>query len=226
LKSTEPIYISIIDEQLNFKEDEEIEPACPGIQLSNVLPLIRFHVISIFVNFLVTLALFPAMTSAIVSTKSDASNALFTTIHFLVFNLADWLGKSIPAFYNPKISSKHLHLLTFMRLIFIPLFFLCNIMIRDSQGANLPRSMPLLFGDVQYYTILFVFALANGWLGTLLLIDAPLQVQSLNVEEWTVAQGMVGDTMVYGLSLGLAFGSLSSFGFRAIVCQCNPFITS
>jgi equilibrative nucleoside transporter 1/2/3 len=146
------------------------------------------------------------------------------------FNLADWLGKSLPAFFpsNQNMSPKTMHIISYARLVFIPLVLLCNVVFMDPSGFPKDRVLfPLVFGDIAYFMILFLFALSNGWISTVLLMTAPnLLKRDPLLSESLEAQRRVGDWMVLGLSLGLASGSLSSFGFRGVMCQCNPFITS
>lgn len=71
------------------------------IPLRQVERKIRPLGIGVFAIFGVTLAIFPSITSAILSVKAEAkgvySPALFIPLGFIVFNAGDWIGRSIAA---------------------------------------------------------------------------------------------------------------------------------
>ncbi|KAJ3086971.1 hypothetical protein HK102_012070 [Quaeritorhiza haematococci] len=157
--------------------------------LQILLPQIKTFVIAIFLNFFVTLSMFPSITSSIGSVRSNADlgtiggspslssrifGDLFIPIHFLVFNIADLVGKALPGWRPAFIQSgRTLLLFSISRAILGLSFLLCNVRFMDRFGAPLPRKLPLVFGDAAYLVVLFLFALTNGWIGTNALMQAP-----------------------------------------------------
>ncbi|KAM4041692.1 equilibrative nucleoside transporter 1 [Anomaloglossus baeobatrachus] len=103
----------------------------------------------------------------------------------------------------PGMDSKLLPLLVALRLVFLPLFMLCNV---------LPRSyLPVLLAhDAWYICIMLLFALSNGYLASLCMCFGPKKV---NVQEAETA----GAIMAFFLSLGLALGAGFSFLLRILV---------
>ena len=89
----------------------------------------------------------------------------------------------------------------------------------DAQGQARALALPTLFGDTAYFLLVLAFALSNGWLGTMLLMCACVQP---GVRQ---ARRVVGDVMVVSLACGLTLGSFVSFGIRAAMCGCNPFVS-
>eukprot|EP00842_Homolaphlyctis_polyrhiza_P005536 jgi/Hompol1/5984/HPOL_001251-RA len=212
----------------------------PNVSIMELTPHIRPLVIAMLLNFSVTLALFPALTSSILSTSwKPVSNSddwhpsmraehvdLFVPIHFLIFNLGDMVGKSLPMI--PRLSSFSQQTLTqvaYLRLLFFPLLLFCNVITTDRLGNPVPRTLPLLFGDAAYFCILALLGLTGGWLSTLLFIAAPVKVARSTLAERPGAMRLAGDAMVVALTTGLVIGSTLSFVLRWAICDCNPFIS-
>ncbi|XP_071963290.1 equilibrative nucleoside transporter 1-like [Antedon mediterranea] len=158
--------------------------------------------------FLVTLTCFPGLTSSIQSIR-DPSNSwtdvYFTAVTcFLLFNLMDWFGRSLTGFlqWPNENSPMLLSILVVVRFAFIPLFMLCNIS---------SSSLPLVFNHDAYPIIFTIFfAASNGYLGSLCMMYGPRKVQKGYRET-------AGNMMALFLALGLALGSLLSFGMRMII---------
>jgi equilibrative nucleoside transporter 1/2/3 len=175
--------------------------------------------LAVFVNFCVTLAVFPAITSSVTSTKG---NPHFVAWHFLVYTSFDWLGKSTPAYPLFQFKSRYLVLfLTVIRFLFLPLFLTANITL-EHHNEVYKNVYPLLLEDISFMILLAVFAFSSGFLNSLCFIQAShLAVTRFGYQQLVL--GIAGDFMVFGLTLGLACGSLLSFGMYSIACQCNPF---
>ncbi|RKO99029.1 hypothetical protein CXG81DRAFT_28181 [Caulochytrium protostelioides] len=176
-------------------------------------------------NFWITLSIFPSLTSSVASQQDPRgvhgrfARELFVPVHFLLFNVGDWVGKMLPSMTLFNLtSSRKLTYLTLARLIFIPLLFACNVQFHQADGTLLPRKFPVFFGDATFYTLLTLMAMTSGHLGTNLIMHAPSLVTPSN-------RRLAGEVMVLGLTLGLVIGSLTSFGMRALQCGCNPFIS-
>ncbi|KAH9443333.1 hypothetical protein MJO28_014792 [Puccinia striiformis f. sp. tritici] len=206
----------------------------PGSGVANLRVVerkIRSLGLSIFYNFFITLAVFPSITGFILSsndpdrthigslTINSSSNGsrfidnwykpiIFIPLHFVIFNLGDWLGRVLPQLL-PRLSQsltkskKVLYSLSLSRTIFIPLFLICNI---DYSSIVLFRS------DLIYLIILVSFSISNGYLSTLIMTAGVLE-PTLKPNEVDVA----ATCLSFYLTSGLAAGSLISFGVKAIV---------
>ncbi|KAG5855756.1 hypothetical protein ANANG_G00052520 [Anguilla anguilla] len=157
--------------------------------------------------FTITIGMFPAVT---VDTKSSASpgsswEKYFIPVScFLLFNLLDWAGRSLTAVCLwPSMDSMLLPLLLAVRLVFIPLFMLCNVQ---------PRShLPVVFQhDAWFIVFMIIFAFSNGYLASLCMCYGPKKVLPHEAET-------AGAIMAFFLSLGLAQGAGLSFLIRSLV---------
>jgi len=169
-----------------------------------ILKAISGKALSVFIVFSVTLTCFPAIMAGISSTnKGDGSiwdNELFSTlVVFLVFNLGDWIGRilaGIGQIVNEK--SKWLLILSISRVVFIPLFLMCNYK---------HRLLPYVFNHDFYPIIINVlFSVSNGYLGSLGMMYGPKLV---SIEYGETA----GTMMSLFLQLGLTCGACLSFAF-------------
>lgn len=95
-----------------------------------------------------------------------------------------------------------LPLLSAARLVFWPLFALCNV-----EGTRLH----VLFRGVVWPTfIMTAMALSNGYLSTLAMIYGPSRVEHRDAEG-------AGTVMVFGLTFGLFSGAMLSYLIRFVV---------
>uniref|UniRef100_A0A8C1KI86 Solute carrier family 29 member 1b n=1 Tax=Cyprinus carpio TaxID=7962 RepID=A0A8C1KI86_CYPCA len=123
---------------------------------------------------------------------------------FLLFNVFDWLGRSLTAVCMwPGKDSKLLPGLLVARVIFVPLFMLCNVKPR--------HNLPIYFShDGWFIGFMILFAFSNGYLASLCMCFGPKKVDASEAET-------AGSIMAFFLSLGLALGASLSFLFRALV---------
>ena len=123
--------------------------------------------------------------------------ATFIPLAFLFWNSGDLLGRL--ATLLPSLTwtnyPRLLFLASITRLIFIPLYLLCNI---KGDGAIIESDLFYLF------VVQFGFGLTNGWLGSSCMMGAAEMVDS---DEREAAGGFMGLALVGGLSVG----SLLSF---------------
>nr|XP_033792485.1 equilibrative nucleoside transporter 1 [Geotrypetes seraphini]XP_033792486.1 equilibrative nucleoside transporter 1 [Geotrypetes seraphini]XP_033792488.1 equilibrative nucleoside transporter 1 [Geotrypetes seraphini]XP_033792489.1 equilibrative nucleoside transporter 1 [Geotrypetes seraphini]XP_033792490.1 equilibrative nucleoside transporter 1 [Geotrypetes seraphini]XP_033792491.1 equilibrative nucleoside transporter 1 [Geotrypetes seraphini]XP_033792492.1 equilibrative nucleoside transpo len=163
--------------------------------------------LSVCLVFTVTIGVFPAVTADAKSTVAGSSawNGYFIPVScFLLFNLCDWAGRSLTAICMwPGKDSYLLHILVIARLIFIPLFMLCNVHPRQYLPVFLEH-------DAYYILIMIVFAFSNGYLASLCMCFGPKKVLPHEAET-------AGAIMAFFLSLGLALGAAFSFLFRELV---------
>uniref|UniRef100_A0A665SSV5 Solute carrier family 29 member 1b n=1 Tax=Echeneis naucrates TaxID=173247 RepID=A0A665SSV5_ECHNA len=163
--------------------------------------------LSVCFTFTITIGVFPAITTDIKSTLNDRASwdLYFIPVScFLLFNLCDWAGRSLTAICMwPQKDSILLPVSIVSRLVFIPLFMVCNVQ---------PRlHLPVLFHhDGFFIIIMIIFAFSNGYLASLCMCYGPKNVFPHEAET-------AGAIMAFFLSLGLATGAALSFLFRALV---------
>jgi equilibrative nucleoside transporter 1/2/3 len=169
--------------------------------------------------FVITLMLFPTITSLIKSVRLHPPSFLspgrffdddiFIATHFMLFNVGDWLGRIIPLWpffrtFNPRL----LALYSVARTAFIPLFLVCNIVV--STERHLPV---LITSDVVYFVLVLVFSVTNGWISCVAMMAAPQQPFLQNGTD----QSRAGNVMGFSLVAGLAIGGCLSFWARSLV---------
>ncbi|KAM9314034.1 equilibrative nucleoside transporter 1-like isoform 2-T2 [Pholidichthys leucotaenia] len=158
-------------------------------------------------TFTVTIGMFPAVTADTRSTLTSRGSweRYFIPICcFLLFNVCDWGGRSLTAVCMwPSKDSIILPVSIACRVVFIPLFMLCNVQ---------PRlHMPVFFHHDAFFIIFMIlFAFSNGYLASLCMCYGPKNVLPHEAET-------AGAIMAFFLSLGLALGAVLSFLFRALV---------
>ena len=167
----------------------------PSIPLWTLFRKLTFLSLAVFLCFGITMV-FPVFTASIQSV-SGIDSAIFIPLAFLLWNVGDLLGRLITL--SPKVSLTHypfaLFCLAMARLLFIPLYFLCNI---KGRGAAISS-------DFFYLIIVqFLFGLTNGYLGSSCMMGAGDWVAH---EEREAAGGFMGLMLVGGLTVG----SLLSF---------------
>uniref|UniRef100_A0A3B5M0L5 Uncharacterized protein n=1 Tax=Xiphophorus couchianus TaxID=32473 RepID=A0A3B5M0L5_9TELE len=123
---------------------------------------------------------------------------------FLLFNMMDWAGRSLTAFSMwPGKDSIWLPVLCGVRVVFIPLFMLCNVHPREN--------LPVVFvHDAWYIGFMILFSFSNGYLASLCMCFGPKKVPQHQAET-------AGAIMAFFLSLGLALGAAVSFGIRVVI---------
>ncbi|KAK7074449.1 hypothetical protein SK128_000996, partial [Halocaridina rubra] len=156
--------------------------------------------------FLITLAVFPVVCVKIDSMSLDKewANVYFQPVAtFFLFSVGDYMGRQSSGFILwPKRGSRILYLMVLLRLVFIPLFLLCN---------HDPKSfLPVVFyHDAYYIVFMFLFAFSNGYCSSLYMMYGPKMVTEDRAE-------LAGAMMVAMLGLGLMLGGISSFAFALI----------
>ena len=172
----------------------------PTIPLMTLFKKLFFLALAVFLCFAVTMV-FPVFTASIQS-LSGIDSALFIPLAFLLWNGGDLLGRLVTL--SPKASLTHypfaLFCIAMARLVFVPMYFLCNI---KGRGATVDS-------DIFYLVIVqFLFGVSNGYLGSSCMMGAGDWVAS---EEKEAAGGFMGLMLVGGLTIG----SLLSFLFGDI----------
>ncbi|PNF17715.1 Equilibrative nucleoside transporter 1 [Cryptotermes secundus] len=176
----------------------------PTQEISNrtILSKIWVYGFSLWMTFVVTLTLYPAVTVLVNSTgrgNSKPWNDMYfvPVVGYLIFSTCDYVGRILAGLLQwPRSSSWVVALLSMFRVVFIPLLLLCNAQPRH----HLPVVMN---SDLYYILIIVLFALSNGYLANITLICVPKIVDSTEQE---TASSM----MAAFLGIGLATGSALS----------------
>jgi len=165
-------------------------------------------------------SVFPPITMSITSTRPNVNPLLFGAYHFLVFNVADFGGRTICAHPSVVIwSAKRLLTLSLARTLFVPLFLMCNI----QRSSLAPPSTPIINSDILYMLILIIFGFSNGYVSSLCMMSAPSLEHNPRLNGRREDVDVAATLASFCLVGGLAIGSIASFAVRAAVCDCNPF---
>jgi hypothetical protein len=163
--------------------------------------------IALFLTYIITLALFPVISSNLSSIKECQShnrlrNDLFTPVTFLVFNAGDLLGRlfvtDIPIDKIPKLSRK-LVWTSIARFLFVPLFLLCYSRTSIYSSMAIPS-------DIFSLVVQFLFAVTNGMLTSVCFRLAPGLIPAT-----TEMQQISSAILNFSLCFGLLCGSFLSF---------------
>jgi solute carrier family 29 (equilibrative nucleoside transporter), member 1/2/3 len=170
-------------------------PPQDSIPLTTLFRKLPFFSLAVIICFGISMV-FPVFTASIQSVNSTPGD-IFVPLAFLVWNLGDLLGRLITLY--PTINLTHypfaLFCFAMSRLIFIPLYMLCNI---GGNGA-------VVKSDIFYLVVVqLLFGMTNGYIGSNCMMATPEWVKE---EEREAAGGYMGLCLVAGLTAG----SLLSF---------------
>ncbi|ELT88134.1 hypothetical protein CAPTEDRAFT_221180 [Capitella teleta] len=158
----------------------------------------------VFFSFTLTLSCYPAINSAIQAQYSDVKHpSVWAGMYFmpvscfLAFNTFDLLGRTLAGpLQFPRQGSPIMLLLCLMRVLIVPIFLFCNVQPR--------HNLPVIFHqDWIPIVSMAVFAISNGYLGTLCMMYGPQAASGENLE-------LAGAMMSFLLSLGLGVGAVCS----------------
>jgi hypothetical protein len=119
------------DDEYDDEEEEERLPTC------DLIRMLGRHCFSVCFVFLITLSVFPGITSEIRS-KHNLENArcptagrfygagVWQAMFFLLFNGGDTIGRLLAA-ARQCINPSYVYMLSMGRFVFVPLFLLCNV---------------------------------------------------------------------------------------------------
>ncbi|CAO3646216.1 unnamed protein product [Cunninghamella echinulata] len=207
-------------------EDDTLHGNTSSKSLKYILQQSYGLIFSVAYVFIVTLMVFPTITSLIKSVvrhpPSVQNHLLLNTVpsrfydddvfiafHFLLFNVGDWIGRFLPLWSLFRtFNTSHLVVLSVLRTLFIPLFLICNVVISTE------RLMPVLIqSDVLYFIIILIFSISNGWIGSLTMMAAPQQSFICTSNQ----KSKIGSIMSFSLVVGLAIGGTLSFWVRSLI---------
>ncbi|KAI4184245.1 MAG: hypothetical protein L6R41_004877 [Letrouitia leprolyta] len=181
---------------------EEVEAEKKVVSMWTLFKKLRFLSLAVFLCFAITM-FFPIFTQQILSIRDPGSAprllqpACFIPLAFLLWNLGDLFGRLLTGVsrLNLVLWPRTLFLLAIVRVIFIPLYLVCNV---RGRGAAIQS-------DAFYLIIVqFLFGLSNGYIGSSCMMGAGVWVER---EEREAAGGFMGLMLVGGLTVG----SLLSF---------------
>ncbi|XP_030598909.1 equilibrative nucleoside transporter 1-like [Archocentrus centrarchus] len=200
--SEDPNSISLVN-----RDAADDQMKSQDISMVKIFKKIWILALSVCFTFTVTIGTFPAITADTKSTLAEGGSwdQYFIPVScFLLFNLCDWSGRSLTAICMwPGKDSAILPVAIGCRLVFIPLFMLCNVQ---------PRAyLPVIFHhDCFFILYMILFAFSNGYLASLCMCYGPKNVLPHEAET-------AGAIMAFFLSLGLASGAALSFLVRILV---------
>ena len=191
------------------RQQNDDEPA--AIEKPPLLQVIRrcwVYLLTIFVTFTITLTIFPSV-AVLVQSETYNSNSKWAVDYFtpvcvfLLFNVGDLAGRSLASWIKlPGRSTfgKTLVLISSIsRIGFIPLFVNCNIVTEN-------RSVRSLFGsDADFIAFMALFALSNGYIGNLCMLNGPKSSCDKEMQE------AIALLLIAGLVLGTGVGSFLSY---------------
>lgn len=185
------------------QEDDHIERKVIGIW--TLFKKLRYMSLAVFICFAVTM-FFPIFTQKILSVRDqDTPPRLlqpdcFIPLAFLLWNTGDLFGRLLTGVRYLTLVRwpRTLLLLAILRLVFIPLYLLCNV---RGRGAAIQS-------DAFYLIIVqFLFGLSNGYIGSTCMMGAGEWVEK---EEREAAGGFMGLMIVGGLTVGSILSFLAA----------------
>jgi len=167
------------------------------------------YILSVFFIFFTSLSVFPSVIVLITSQFSNNPDDVWANIYFtpvtcfLLFNTGDYVGRILASwirFPGEGHCGQNVTLaLSICRLVFIPLFMLCN-------AAPTVRDLPVVFKtDADFYALMVIFSISNGYLGNLCMMLGPKT--SPDAEE----QEKIASLLVAVLVIGIGLGSTISY---------------
>jgi len=154
--------------------------------------------LNVFITFFITLSLFPGQISIITPQENSIIPAdLMGSILIGVFQIFDCIGRTLPSFKTILFNPRNLIIPTLIRTAFYPLIIIL---------AFPSYKYPMLHSDGLAFLIVAIFALTNGYLGTLSMIFGPSTVELTDYEK-----PMAGIIMSFSLGMGILLGQHVGF---------------
>lgn len=145
-----------------------------------------------------TLSAFPALSSLVVSVSTNTIwRDYFSSVAcFLLFNTGDAAGRLLSGYAS--LGGRTLFLCSLLRMLFVPLFFFCNIEPRLHSSS-------LFVSDGFFIIMMGIFAVSNGFLFTNSTVSATRKANT-NLRE--LAGSLLGLVAVVSSFLGSVIGIL------------------
>ncbi|KAF8699926.1 Nucleoside transporter, partial [Rhizoctonia solani] len=156
---------------------------------------------AVFFAGIITLGVFPAITTRIEPYNTRTNPLVFNALHFLVFNIADLIGRAMVSIKFLPSGDTTLVAYSLIRVVFIPTFMMCNV-----AG----RWPVFITSDIAYMLILFMFGVTCGHLTTLALLSASEGhdpetggKETRITQFWMMSGFVVGGVASFGISAAL-----------------------
>ncbi|CAI8048454.1 Equilibrative nucleoside transporter 1 [Geodia barretti] len=181
-----------------------------------IMRKVVWYAVSVYLVFTVTISLFPAVISQVVSSAPNPSHSSWTGVYystlvcFLMFNVADLTGRYITHWVQVGSGRRSLLLMTALRCLFIPAFLFCNVQVKGERGIPTYSHLPEY--DIIPIFLVALFGISNGYLGSVAMVTAPQKVREDEKET-------ASTIMAFFLSGGLFSGGVLSFLWTFLV---NP----
>lgn len=165
-----------------------------------VLRVIAYPAFAAMFTFVVTLSVFPSLTVFLRSqyqcqSPSRFHNDLYVPQFFLLYNLGDFSGRIVAGKFQVLKAGTVVYA-ALARVVFIPLFLLCN---------NANSQLPIVFvSDMWPICFMIAMAFTNGYVASSSMMLGPSLVDSPD-------KNLAGTIMIFCLTLGLMLGSVMSF---------------
>lgn len=168
-----------------------------SIPLTRLLKKLFWLAGAVFITFAVTM-FFPVFTPQILSVRDPATSsrlfqpAVFIPLGFFFWNLGDLIGRVGPALPALRLTHRPrlLFVLSLVRILFIPLYLLCNI---GGNGAAINSDFFYLF------VVQLFFGMTNGYLGSNCMMGF---AEWVDPDELEAAGGFMSLALVGGLTAG------------------------
>lgn len=170
------------------EDDEEDRPMVTTselLQKVNLLPVLRkiwVMMLTCLFTFGLTYLLYPGILIAM-----DKSDNWFTTLVMAVYNLADFCGRTLTFITLIHPPRRFIVIGSFLRVILVPLLFLCATHHIPSEAAA--------------YAFTFLLGVSNGFVGTLSMVYTS-ETPGLKTAECSLASQATGVMLLLGCSLG------------------------
>jgi equilibrative nucleoside transporter 1/2/3 len=167
------------------------QAAQPKIKYLSLFRRIWREALVVFTVFFVSLSLFPGMTVQIHTATHSLSQEWFVILMIFNFQIFDFVGRTLPKFII-LFNARWLWVPTFARCGFFVLFILCI--------------KPLIFNhDAWYHVFMALFALSNGYCGTLAMMYGPVNAKD---HEKETAGAIMSFFLNFGIFLAAHFAIL------------------
>ncbi|KIS72082.1 uncharacterized protein UMAG_11433 [Mycosarcoma maydis] len=203
------------------------------LRISLVQSKVKWDCAAVAFIFVITLSIFPALTSSVQSVYTGTSRSgfssvdltspqLFVPFHFFLFNLSDLLGRSLPSLVPSALirKARALFSLSLLRVLFVPLFMACNVVSTSQRTGPISRinagtpegwlASLMQSSDAPFFSLMLLLGFSNGLVSTCIMISGPARSKLVNSKG--ASEGPLAATLLsFWLCVGLAIGSGLSF---------------
>ncbi|KAJ2451540.1 hypothetical protein EV183_003525 [Coemansia sp. RSA 2336] len=140
-----------------------------------------------------TLAVFPPLTEAIVSSQGFIQVSHLTAWHFLVFNVGDYAGRVSTQWVECTLRA--LRIAVHSRWLLVMMFFLFPTSATSEQSW-------VIHSDILFLLLIFILGWSNGLIATVALILGPKHATN---------KELAGSIVGFAMCIGLVLGAVASY---------------